>query len=413
MMLSTEFVLEAFLSTGKLKTTRYRYAKLENSLGLLFCLCLLQLFLCGGARSVVANAAGPESTRVDTASSSKGWKSLRPKLSAWGLVYLPKVYYTTERGFGVGGQIIRPFRWPNGEASLDRSDVRLKGRITTKGQSEVESVLNLKWGQGRYYLRSKVNFNNLALRYYGIGPDTPDSNEEVYQPQQVRAYVEFYRRFFSHLKIGVRYEFEHFKFLEVEPNRLLDTDRIRATVDKNTVGAGILLDWDTRDRKHSPTSGSYYQAFAIFFDDELGSEHDFNNYHIDLKNYFSAAPGHVLASQFFVYAAKGSPPFWRMAALGGRAHSRGYRKGRYLDRVLFAFQGEYRAQVWWRFGLVGFAGVACVTRTLRRLEFGLMRPTVGGGIRFRTGLEDRIRARLDIAAGENTVRVYLSLDEAF
>jgi outer membrane protein assembly factor BamA len=305
------------------------------------------------------------------------------------------------------------FDWPGSESSRRSSDIKLKGRITSKGQGEAESTLRLRWGDGKYYIKSRVNVNTLALRFYGIGPNTPSSNEEIYHPQRVLAYFEIFRNLFLDLKAGLRYEFDYFKFLDYDKNGILATESIRNTTNKKIFGGGVLLDWDTRDRKYSPTSGSHHQFFALFFDDKLGSEINFNNYNIDLRNYFSLGAGHVLATQFFIYIANGDPPFWRLAALGGRAHTRGYRRGRYLESCLLAFQGEYRLPVLWRLGLVGFAGLGDVAPSIRKLQFEHMRPSFGAGIRFALGSPDKVRARFDVGLGGDSVRFYVSFDEAF
>jgi len=99
--------------------------------------------------------------------------------------------------------------------------------------------------------------------------------------------------------------------------------------------------------------------------------------------------------------------------MGGRSHSRGYDRGRYRDHVLIAFQAEHRFDVWRRFGLVGFAGLADVAPRIEAMKFEHMRPTIGGGLRFRVGsLEKHVNARLDVAFGED-FRLYFKLGEAF
>jgi outer membrane protein assembly factor BamA len=370
--------------------------------------------LCFGITASAGSLLQADSAQASPAGYTDTKHSFKPKLSAWGWVYLPKLSYSSERGAGFGLQGLHPFEWPGGTDCPRTSDIRLKGRVTTKGQTEAEATVNLRWGADEtYYIRTKLEYHNLAQRFYGLGPDTPVDNKEIYQPQDLLAYVELFRKAFLDLKVGVRCEFEKIKLLETEPGGLLETDNITGTSGKSIFGAGVLLDWDTRDSKYSPASGSHYQFLALWFADEFGSEHSFNNFNIDLRNYFSITHDHVLATQFFIYSARGNPPFWRYAALGGRAHTRGYHKGRYLDRMLLAFQGEYRFPVWWRFGLVGFAGLGDVGPSLKLLKLEHMRPTVGGGIRFQYDTSDKINARLDIATGSESVRLYLALDEAF
>jgi hypothetical protein len=371
-------------------------------------LALLAVILYGGAAGPArVEAAAPDSV----AASSPGFRWFPPRMVVQGFIYAPNVSYSSETGFGFGGQILRPFRLHPG--ALRDSSFRLKGRFTLKGQQEVEFRSDLRFGSG-YGINTKLAYSSLPYRFYGIGPDTPEEAEEIYRPQEVLAYVEFFRRLTPALRAGLRYEYEQVKLLETESGGLLDTGAVRGGVeDRHVLGLGLVLDWDTRDRPYSPTRGAYYEAFGMVFDDELGSEADLNVYNLDLKNYFPVTADHVFATQFFVYAARGDAPFWRMAALGGREHTRGYRHGRYLDRILVSAQGEYRFGVWRRIGLVVFGGVGDVAAEWRNLELEHMQPTLGTGLRLRTGSVEAVRARLDLAFGRNSTRVYFTLDEAF
>jgi outer membrane protein assembly factor BamA len=327
-------------------------------------------------------------------------------------IYLPKIYYSSERGVGFGGQIFRLFRWPD-PASPSASDIRLRGRITTKGQGEAELIASIHMGGGRYDVKGKINYNTLALRFYGIGPDTHSDDEEIYEPQSMQAYVEVFRHLNSYLRVGFRSEFNQVALLDVEEGGLLDTENIPGTNDEIILGSGLLVDWDTRNSKFYPTSGSYHQLFYLVFDDAFGSDHDFHNYNVDLRKYFSLGRGQVLAGQFFIFGTDREVPFWRLAALGGRSHTRGYRTARYIDRVLLAFQAEYRLPLTRRVELALFGGMGDVGPKLKSLQLEHMKPTVGAGLRLNTSSNDGVRIRLDAAFGESSARVSYAFDQAF
>ena len=375
-------------------------------LGLLF-------FALPAQARIVAAPIEPENSYAQQDTSTLLEKALNVKLAAWGWVYLPVLYYSEERGFGAGGEIVRDVPWLNNKASIDASDIKFEGQFTTKKQGRAETTTNLRWGDGKYFLRARLSFTNLKLKYYGIGPNTPNSNKEVFQPQALRAYGEFYRRIFRGFKLGLRFEFENFLLLEYEANGLLDDPSILSTTNKPILGGGLLFQWDTRNRKYSPTSGFYYQGFTLVFDDELGSQQTFNNFNADLRNYFRLTGNHILATQVFIYGARGVPPVWRLAAMGGRAHSRGYRRGRYVDNVLLTFQGEYRCPLRGRFELVAFGGMSAVSPSFNSMKPDFFKPNYGAGLRFRLKSIDGIRARFDVAGGGEDVRFYFSLDEAF
>lgn len=336
-----------------------------------------------------------------------GFHLMPPRFRTGRVVGVPKVTYSSERGVGAGAEL----RFYLGDRHDPGSRLDLEGRYTSKGQILTEMVLTTDIAGGKYSIKTKFGYEDLSLRYYGLGPGTPVENKEIYRPESLLAYIEAFRRMSEAIKLGIRYEYENTIIKEYEKGGLLDTAPPRGIKGGSVLGLGLSGEFDTRDDQEFPTGGSYIQGFAMAFDDGIGSEYDFNVWNLDVREYFSVSPKYVLATQFFIYAAKGGPPFWRLAALGGREHTRGYRRGRNLDNVLYAFQAELRLAVYRRFGVVGFAGLGDVAHTTSQMELEHMKPTLGGGLRYRTGARN-LRARLDLAFG-NDLRVYLGLGEAF
>jgi outer membrane protein assembly factor BamA len=324
------------------------------------------------------------------------------------------VYISTDNAFGLGGEILRPFRAPGADRSTRDSELRLAGRYTTNNRGKIEFVATVFFGNGRWHLKSRFTHDTLGQRFWGIGPDTPSSNEERFRPKDSRFYAELLRTVFPRMQIGVRGERQHYKYIETEEGGLLDTQPYPGIGADNVLGFGLVAEWDSRDSIYSPSRGHYIQGFALFFSEETGSDYTFNNYYLDARRYFAVRGGDgVLALQGFLFATTGEPPIWRLAQMGGRAHSRGYRRGRYVDRTLLALQAEWRQSVLWRLGVVGFAGLADVAYEFADLRLKTMRPTVGGGLRLRVADRRDISARADVAFGGDTPRFYFSIGHAF
>lgn len=359
-----------------------------------------------------AETAGSENND-GSASLKKNSRLFPPRVSMGRVYYLPTVHYREETGFGIGGEVLYPFRWPGSGPVSRPSDLRAKGRVTFKGQLQLELSTTVFWSEGSHYLKAKVRYYDTAQRFYGIGPDTPSSAKEIYRPRRYLAYVEVFHRIVPNLLGGVRVEAEHFESIEVDPNGQLNAPEYLAFNETTMVGAGVALDWDTRDSRYYPTRGSYYQAFALIFDENLGSQLNMKNYHFDLRNYFLMPTGHILATQIFVFDTPDNPPFWRMASLGGRSHTRGYRRDRYLDHLLVAAQAEYRFPLWKRFGTSAFLGWAAVAPGWSTLQAKYLRPTLGFGLNYRYGRNDAILARLDTAFGHEGIEFEFSLTESF
>ncbi len=336
-----------------------------------------------------------------------------PRVSFGHVYYLPTVHYSDETGFGVGGQVLYPFRWPSSAPRARPSEVRAEGRVTFRGQTRLELSTTIRWGSGRHYLKAKVRHRDTAERFFGIGPDSPSSAKLVYRPRRVFGYVEVFRRLVPDLLGGVRIEAEHFRFVDIDPIAPLAGDEFRRFTNKTIFGAGVAMDWDTRDSPYFPTEGRRYQFFALVFDGNIGSDLNMKNYHFDLRNYFALPWEHVLASQLFIFDVPDDAPFWRLASLGGRAHTRGYRRDRYLDHLLVAAQLEYRTGPWKRIGGTAFLGWATVAPGWSTLQAKYLRPTVGIGLNLHYGRNEAVLARFDTALGHDGAEFEFSLTESF
>ena len=369
---------------------------------------VLVLSLCAVPRAAAAGVARSDTT--ESQDNGVAGKLLKPKFSRWGLVWVPRVYYSSETSLGLGAHVLRPFRLGAGTPG---SSVRAKGRVAFKGQSSGELRLKILWGAGAYVFNTKFKMTTIPERFFGIGTDAAESDEEVYRPQDALYYVEVFRGIGPSFRFGLRAEVENHRLIENEPDGQLSTDDIPGTGPSTVVGGGVLFEWDTRDRSYSPRGGSYHQAFLLVFDDEFGTDREFIVYNVDLRKYVDLGKERVLAGRAFLYGADGNTPFWRLAALGGREHSRGYRRGRYLDNVLIVSQLEVRAPLRGRLGAAVFAGAAVVGERPDRVKAKHVRPCAGIGLRYRLGSHDGVRARADLAFGVGSVRAYFTLDEAF
>jgi len=375
------------------------------------------------AISATAWADEEQAARADTVGSAaekrpedrppRRMRLFPPRFYAFGMFYLPEVSYSVDRGLGAGAAAYFPFRWAGADVTVPASTFHGRLHGTTKGQvaSELETALYL--GSLPWTLRLKVTYTDFAERFYGIGPDAPASAEEVYRPERFRAYVELHRPLVERVSLGARLEVEHVLLTDREASGALVRNEIRGTEPSTVTGVGLLLHRDTRDDDVFPRHGTYLEASAFPFIEALGALFDFDNHFVDARAVFPVRGEHAFATQLFYYAARGEAPFWRYASLGGREHTRGIRRDRYLDRVLVAFQGELRAAFVGRFGFVAFAGLADVAPHLGELELEHMKPSIGGGVRVRLGSGRGPLARLDIGGGEEGVQIDLDFGQAF
>ena len=350
---------------------------------------------------------------LPTSAGAVEWDFFPPRFDGAGIVLVPKAYHSSQDDFGVGLEAIRPFRTPlQGDLSVD-SEFTVKGRLHTTGHGSAQAVATVYFGKGTWFLKSKVEFETLARRFWGLGSDSPESNEETYRPQSLLAYVELFHRVFDGFRVGGRVEWNDFRYLETEDGGLLDTRDYPGLCCDNAAGAGIVWEWDGRDNLYAPSSGVHAQGFALFFSEDMSGDFAFQNYHLDFRSYHDLGGGNVLALQAFTFALFGDPPIWRYAAVGGRAHSRGYQRGRFLERRMAAVQAEWRRPLIGRLDGVAFGGLANVAPAYNDFKLGTMRPTVGVGLRLHATEDRDLLIRADLAVGEESIEGDLSFGHAF
>ena len=295
------------------------------------------------------------------------------------------------------------------------SNVLLSGTYTQKKQYSVSLAPELYFRGGGYRLQSTgIGLLKSPEAFYGIGNDTADDAEErfTYQATYVRA--SFQKRTFAQVAIGIQYDFEKSRITETEENSLLAGDEVLGSEGGRASGFGILVNWDSRDNVFFTTDGGFYQISSMIYRDVLGSEHEFSEHRLDLRQYISVIPSHTLAFQVIFSSITGEPPFQKLSLLGGQSMMRGYYQGRYRDKNMIAFQMEYRiVPVWWRLGLVGFLGFGDVSDDVANFKLTDFKHSVGFGVRFPIIPEERINLRADFAVGEDTLKFYLNIGEAF
>ena len=134
---------------------------------------------------------------------------------------------------------------------------------------------------------------------------------------------------------------------------------------------------------------------------------------IDLRKYITVFRKQVLAFQTIININHGNTPIRSLSMLGGSGIMRGYYAGRYRDNNLYAIQAEYRAPLWWRFGIAGFAGLGEVSDKIKDAYLMGFKYSVGGGLRFAVKPKEKLNVRLDYGIGNKSTGYYFTIAESF
>ncbi len=332
-----------------------------------------------------------------------------------GVVVLPVVFTMpeTKLGAGVGGLLT--FRPAGSVASSRPSSVYFIAVYTQRKQFSIEAKPELYFRRERYLATGDVIFERYPNKYWGVGNDALAAAVQDYTPRTMSADLSFQRKLLPARKMyaGLFVRYERITMLKTDPGGSLAAGTVPGSRGGTTAGAGVILNWDSRDNVFYPRAGHYFQVKAVAHGKFLGGEYAFNLLDVDLRKYLSLPKRAVLALQAVVQTYTGTAPFYRMARLGGDATMRGYYKGRYRDRSLLAVQSEVRFPVLWRFSGVVFGGLGQVADGLGRLRAGAFKPSVGFGLRFLIVPREGTNIRVDQAYGLDSSGFYFNAGEAF
>ena len=337
--------------------------------------------------------------------------TLQKKRSSWS--GYPIIFYTPDTKWAVGAAADYYYRPSASDTTTRPSTVGATLIYTQRKQSVVAFGVDLYSPNNVYNPSGGILYVKFPDTFYGIGNSTSADSSEDYTHRLISLGLGFRKQVQPNLYLGIQYELDDDKLLEVEENGLLAKREILGSKGGTASGAGISVNWDSRNNLFFPSAGGVYGFSATFFAGALGSDFDFARYDLSLRRYIPVFSSHVLAFQAEMSFRTGDPPFLLLAHLGGEGILRGYAANRYLDKNLLAGQVEYRMPVWRRFGVVGFAGYGDVADKLSHFEIRNFKYSFGWGIRYLFNRDEKINLRLDFGYGKNSSEFYISLAEAF
>jgi hypothetical protein len=269
----------------------------------------------------------------------------------------------------------------------------------------------------KYRLAGFLGYFDVNVDFYGIGSGAGDRGIVVPLNQSGPIFVpSFLFRIADNLYIGPRYRLINFEtkidkqgVLPGHPHELLP-DRIKV----NSSGLGIVLDYDTKDNKFYPHSGSFLDVNTNFANKAFGSDRDYQQLEVGYNLYKEIGEEQILAWRATGCFASGDTPFYELCMLGSVFDAmRGYIAGQYRDNISLTTQLEYRRKIYKKLGMVAFGGVGQVAPNLSELTSDDILGSAGLGIRFMPSKEARVNLSLDYARGNDSDTWYFRIGEAF
>ncbi len=332
-----------------------------------------------------------------------------------GIIAFPIAFYTSDTSFGFGGTAIL-FKKSYETKNEKRSD----SFTTVLFYTLNNQVLNANAGtlyldNGNYKIDGLLVVSRYPEQFYGIGPHSRWKSE-TYTPLTVKAEATFSMRLWEKIYGGITVLQGYHKLYTYLPGGPLADYAEHTPTSGFFSGLGVEFNRDSRDNSLYPRDGSLTTLSVICFNNAFSSDYNFTNLIFDHRQYHSLPLDSVLAWQvYFNTILTGSPPLPYLPALGSQNLMRGYPQGRYRDKNYLAGQVEWRVPVWWRFGVVLFAGVGTVQPTLSEFFFDDLKFAAGAGLRVTLSKKNNINFRFDfgMSAERPYLKLYFNLLEAF
>ena len=329
-----------------------------------------------------------------------------------GLFGYPYAFYTpeTELAFGLGGMFY--FRTAK-DTGLELSNIVLSGYYTLNSQYSINLTPELYFGPTGDLFMGDFLFGKFLDKFYGFGSESPEISEPDYMTNNINVYLYYQKNITQNVEVGISYDYLNVTISDKENNPYLLSDAVRGSEGGVSSGIGFGLAWDSRDYAYLSTRGWYYWFKATYYSRALSGDWDFNEYVLDLREFYKIAKGHMVAFQGFGKVTRGYPPFYEVPRLGGGTTMRGYYEGRYRDMIYLTGQMEYKMVLFWRIGAVLFAGLGDVSPEFSSFKWTNVKYSYGFGLRYVFDFDERLTVRADFGFGQNTSGVYFSMQEAF
>jgi hypothetical protein len=331
-------------------------------------------------------------------------------------IFTPVISFAPETNLSFGLGMKGLFKPKGSDEHTRTSNIPLTVQYTIENKYLFFSGFDIFFPQERYRLSGNVSIQSFPSLYFGVGQNTPNSNEEEFAYNQVLIEPIFLKNILiPNLFIGAGPRYNRIGGVEAEPEGLLDLSEQSGSEGSTSVGAQFAIIYDSRDNVLNANKGLYLEFTQGYYDDILSGTHNFKLTRMDARYYLPITKNawSILAFHMVGLFSNGNTPLLELGRLGGDEIMRGYFEGRYTENNLIAGQVEWRQKLSRLWGVVAFAGLGGVAPTLGQLETDYIRPSVGLGLRFLVDPEENLNLRLDYGIGQNKSNFYLKIAEAF
>jgi outer membrane protein assembly factor BamA len=335
--------------------------------------------------------------------------SLKAGASDWVFMPIPISNPSIGTGLAVAALNLFPFG-----GAKQPSLVGFGAVATDNGSWVVGGGTQLRFDEDRWRVNFGGAVGDIHSDFYGIGENAGDLGASIPIAMRTNAVIgSVLRRIGYGFYAGAGLRYAGTKTVldgDVPPGPLANLLSAGLTI--NTMGVGLIGQYDTRDSNFGPRSGAFGSLKFYRFDEALGSDLEYEKTDGQWNQYFGIGRYGVIAARASLCNASGDAPFFDLCQFGQSNDLRGYVSGRYRDHAMYAVQAEYRSPFFHRFGAVVFAGFGQVAPDWGSFG-GEFLKSAGTGVRYLASEKNRVTLSVDYSRAKGDDAWYFYIGDAF
>lgn len=329
--------------------------------------------------------------------------------------------YTPELGFTLAGGFMLSYKTNPKDSLIQRSSSPIMFGASSTGALFFSTIVSSYWFEDKLRIYADIWFKDMPDHYWGVGYENAlnrvkSDTTTAYHRKWYWVNPSILWQFKPSYFVGVNVDYN---FTGVtDPSSGVQNDPVyqRDGPDNLNSGLGLIVRYDSRDIPVNAYKGLYIDCRGTFYSTAFGGDNKYQVYQVDIRKFFNVdRKGKTIAFQVKSRIGIGDIPYGEMSLLGTPFDLRGYTWGRYRDKSMLFYLGEYRHMFQKpdgslsKHGFVVWMGTGTIADSPDKFENWL--PNFGFGYRFE--VQPRMNLRIDIGVGKETSGFYFNFNEAF
>jgi len=322
---------------------------------------------------------------------------------------IPIINYNRTQGICLGAMFAGYYKVNPKDTISPSSKTGVFGMYTSEGSYMLFGFQQFYLAEDKWRISAAGGYIDINFQFYYDDPSLSLGGFTDYNTQANFALLQVQRNVFKDLYAGMTFIYNKSTTKFDVPDEFGNDQ----TTVSNLNSIGYIFSNDTRDNVNYPTKGSFMNFRNLFYRDWTGSTYDFTKFMINRNRFFklSTDDKKILATRINCTIATGDVPFEGQTVVGSD-DIRGYSQGEFRNDQVYTLQGEYRWNVYRKFGLVGFFGVASATKNFGDILDQVL-PGGGIGFRYRMIPSEKINVGVDFGVGKDDYSITFRIGESF